>query len=238
MKRNKLLLALLLIFQIGFSQEEKLIKGKIIISDATPGGVIILNLVNEKETVSDAKGEFTILAKVDDVLVFHAPNLDYQRKIIEAEDYNSGKISMKMTSKIEVLEEVEIRNDINALSLGILSKPAKKYTTAERRLYTATCGGPIDLLLNTISGRKKSLENGLETERKEKLLQKLDGLYKDDFYKEKLNIEKEYIKPFHYFAVEDKKFSEAVNEKNMFMTMLLIFELAGKFNEINGYGKK
>jgi hypothetical protein len=47
---------------------------------------------------------------------------------------------------------------ITAESLGIIPYGQKKYTPAERKLYTATSGGGIDGLLNTISGRKAMLK--------------------------------------------------------------------------------
>jgi hypothetical protein len=42
----------------------------------------------------------------------------------------------------------------------------KKYTPAERKLYTATSGGGIDGLLNTISGRKAMLKKEIIVEKK------------------------------------------------------------------------
>src|SRR5436190_12533757 len=102
------LIILSLLSQFAFCQNEKWIHGKIIVKDATPKGVHIINLVNEKETVSDIRGEFDIEAKIDDLLIFPSDNLDYQRKIIEKEDYNRASITIEMTSKTIQLDEVTI----------------------------------------------------------------------------------------------------------------------------------
>ena len=237
MKNSSLVVILFFVSGFVFSQQEKLIQGKIIIKDATPQGIIILNLVNEKETVSDKNGDFSILAKPDDLLVFYATNLDKQRKIIEQEDYNSGRITMEMTSKVEQLDEVEIiHSRINAVSLGIISKPAKKYTPAERRLY-ASESSPLDNLLNLLSGRKKMLKENVLTEQKEFLLQKLDGLYEDQFYIETLHIEKEYIKAFQYYIVENQKLAAALNGNNRFLTTLIIIDLARQYKDLYSYEK-
>jgi len=222
---------LMLVPGFSFSQEEKIIQGKIIIKDATPRGVHIINLVNEKEAISDAAGNFNIAAKVDDVLVFSAIHLDLMRKIIETADYDSGIFSIVMTSKINALEVVEIDNRINAVSLGIIPKDIKPLTPAERRLY-ASQSSPLDDLLNLLSGRKKMLLDNVATEKKEFLLQKLDGLFSDDFYTQQLCIEKDKIPAFHYYVVEDGKFADAANSKNKFMAELLIIELAEKFNSL------
>ena len=101
---------LIFITQFVFSQSEKLLHGKILIKDATPQGVHIINLMNEKETVSDSKGAFSIVAKPDDLLVFSANHLDYMRKIIETSDYDSAVLQIEMTSKINELDEVEVKN--------------------------------------------------------------------------------------------------------------------------------
>ena len=62
---------------IVFSQNEKSIAGKIIVDNTKKSGVRIINLVNQKEAISDVEGNFSILAKPDDLLVFSAEFLDY-----------------------------------------------------------------------------------------------------------------------------------------------------------------
>jgi len=80
MKLNKTLL-LFLFSQLTVCQitDEKNIHGKISIASGSVEGVNIVNLVNEKSTVSDKNGEFSILAKADDLLVFSSVNLEYHR---------------------------------------------------------------------------------------------------------------------------------------------------------------
>ena len=171
---------LFFIAQFVFSQNEKLLNGKIVVKDATPQGVHIINLMNEKETLSDSKGAFSIEAKPDDLLVFSANHLDYMRKIIETSDYYSAVLQIEMTSKINELDEVEVKNysHLNAESLGI-TNGVKTYTPAERKLKTAgdfkpihllgILGGslPVDPILNAINGRTKRLKEEIKIEKKE-----------------------------------------------------------------------
>src|SRR6187402_3457641 len=137
MKRSSTLLFLMLLAQFVSGQGDKMISGRIVVNDATPQGVHVMNLVNEKEVISNAEGVFTIPAKPDDVLVFSAIHLDLMRKIIEKEDYESGSFTIKMTSKINELEEVQIGDTITAVSLGIIPKGIKTLSPAERRLYAS-----------------------------------------------------------------------------------------------------
>ena len=226
---------LLLLCQITFGQTagEKLIHGKIIVESSNAAGVTVINLVNEKSTKSDSNGEFFILAKADDLLVFSSLNLEYHRKIIEEEDLKSDVIIIKMTAKITELEEVIVNRhpEVNAVSLGISSKGIKKYTPAERRLYTAN-STPGDALLNLMSGRTAMLKKEIEVEKKERLLMLFSSLFDDAFFTQTLKIPADYIKGFQYHCVEDKKIAEELLTKNKTKIEFLIVPLAVKYNEI------
>jgi hypothetical protein len=226
---------LLLLCQISFGQTagEKIIHGKIIVESSNAAGVSVINLVNEKSTKSDSNGEFFILAKADDLLVFSSLNLEYHRRIIEEEDLKLDVIIIKMTTKITQLEEVVVNKnpEINAVSLGISPKGIKKYTPAERRLYTAT-SGPVDILLNIMSGRKTMLKKEIEVEKKERLILLFSSLFDDAFFTQTLKIPADYIKGFQYYCVEDKKFAEELLTKNKTKIEFLIVPLAVKYNEI------
>lgn len=225
----------LLFFQVTFGQvsSEKIIHGKIVVASGTIEGVNIINLVNEKSTISDSNGEFFILAKAEDLLVFSSVNLDYHRKIIEEDDLKHDVLIIKMTSKTIELEEVIVNKhpEINAVSLGISPKGIKKYTPAERRLYTAT-STPGDALLNMISGRTEMLKKGIEVEKKYSLLAKIDALFEEDYYTNTLKIPADYIKGFQFYCVENSTFAEVLNTKNKTKIEFLLIPLAVKYNEI------
>lgn len=232
MKSNKFLF-FLFITTFVFAQKSTKINGKIVVPDAKPSGVHVINLNTEQEVLSDEKGNFVIDVHADDLLVFSASHLDYMRKIIEQEDIDKGAFSIEMTSNNIMLDEVEIANysRINAVDLGILSKPAKKYTVAERRLYGAT-SSPLDGLLNNISGRTDMLNNDIETEKKEFALKSLDGLYPETFYTQTLKIPKEEIGGFHYYIVEDFKLKEALKGDNSFLVTFIMIKLASDYKAI------
>jgi hypothetical protein len=225
----------LLLCQISFGQTsgEKILHGKIVVASGTIEGVNIINLVNEKSTISDSNGEFYILAKAEDLLVFSSVNLEYYRKIIEEEDLKQEVLIIKMTSKIIELKEVIVNKhpEINAVSLGISPKGIKKYTPAERRLYTAT-STPGDALLNMISGRTAMLKKEIEVEKKYNLLAKIDALFEEEYYINTLKIPADYVKGFQFYCIEDEKLATALRSKNKTMTMFLIVPLAEKYNDL------
>jgi hypothetical protein len=217
---------------------EKLIHGKIISESGNVEGVTIINLVNEKSTASDSNGDFYILAKADDLLVFSSVNLEYYRRIIEENDLKSDVLIMKMTSKTTELKEVIVNKhpEINAVSLGISPKGVKHYTPAERKLATASSMkmNPMgfDPLINLISGRTEMLKKELEVEKKEYLLMKIGMLFDDDYYIKTLKIPANYIKGFQYYCIENTNFVMALKSKNKTMTKFLIVPLAEKYIEI------
>ena len=100
MRKFKILIFFLLCqMMFGQTAGEKILHCKISVSSGNVDGVTIVNLVNEKSAVSDHNGEFFILAKVDDLLVFSSVNLEYHRRIIEEEDLKVEIIIIKMVSK-------------------------------------------------------------------------------------------------------------------------------------------
>ena len=235
---KKLLLLLLVLHgTLLHSQGYNLINGIIICNNNVVPNIMITNLINEKSTISDQNGNFVIAANADDMLVFSSINYEYHRLLIEQEDIVTGKITVKLIKKIEQLDEVVITNKIklDAVQLGVLPKPAKEYTVAERRLRTATTGGgfiPLDPIINLITGRTKNLKKQLAVEKKEMLLEKIKNLYNDSFYIDKLKINASLIKSFQYYAVEDDLLTTAVESKNRFKINFKMMQLAQEFNNL------
>jgi hypothetical protein len=236
-KKNKilLLLPLLLLSVFAFAQKdtEILLHFKVVADSAFVGGINVMNLVNEKTTITDANGEFTILGKVDDLLILSAVNFEYRRKMIDEEDLKKDVIIIIMVSKVFQLEEVTVNEygNITSASLGIVPKDQKVYTAAERKVFTAQ-SGPVDMLVNLISGRTKDLKKQLAISKKEILLDKMEFLYDDKYYVETLKIPQEHIRGFQYYIVEDAAFATALKSKNKTYTMFLAAALAVKYNAL------
>lgn len=243
-KNNCIILFFLLLAEFAFSQsQEKLIHGKVVADGNYVQGINVVNLVNEKSAITNAGGEFYILAKEDDLLVLSALNFEYKRKIIASEDLESEIIIIPMVPKTNQLEEVVITeySNINAVDLGILSKPAKVYTPAERKLKTATdlnlsigFGAifSLDPIINALSGRTKNLKNQLKVERKEFLIKKFQELYEDDYLINRLKIPADNVKGFQYYAIESPQFIKELNNKNKQLMDFSLGQLAEKYIQI------
>lgn len=247
MKGIVLILAFFL-SQIGFGQVnvEKVIHGKIVVTSGNVEGVTVVNLVNKKSAISDRNGDFYILAKAEDLLVFSSVNLEVYRKLIEKEDLDSDFLTIKMFDKVTRLDEVIVNkhSEINAVSMGILPKEAKHFTPMERKLSVAGDFKPIHLLgllggclavdpiLNAINGRTKSIKKMIQVEKKSDLLNQIEFIFDEEYYTKKLNIPKAYIKGFQYYCIGDENNEAVLKSKNRTNIDFLMSKLAIQYNEI------
>ncbi|WP_264536345.1 carboxypeptidase-like regulatory domain-containing protein [Flavobacterium sp. N1736] len=236
MKTNNFLLILFLwITQISFGQTTgaKEILGQVFEQSTSVEGVNIINNTTQVTTVSDVNGMFSIVAKEGDVLVFSSVNLEPFKRRITAEDLVSNLVQVKMVAKQIELKEVVVNENanINAENLGIIPAGQKKYTPAERKVYTATSTS-VDKLLNAMSGRTKMLKKEVEVEKKEALFRKMEYLFEENYYTERLKISTEDIKGFQLYCIEDTEFAVSLSSKNKTMSMFLITELARKYLKI------
>ncbi|KFF06720.1 hypothetical protein IW19_14935 [Flavobacterium reichenbachii] len=218
--------------QICFGQNaaSKEILGQISEQSSLVEGVNIVNNNSQISTISDSEGRFSILVKEGDVLVFSAVNLDALKRRITLEDISSPLLVIKMAAKEVALKEVIVNENanINAENLGIIPAGQKKYTPAERKVYTATSTS-VDKLLNSISGRTAMLKKEVNVEKKEALFRKLEYLFEENYYTERLKIPVDYIKGFQLYCVDDAEFAVSLDIKNKTMSMFLITDLARKY---------
>jgi hypothetical protein len=226
------LFTLSLFFQVSLGQTivTKEILGKVTADSSSVEAITIVNNTTQETTISDNKGQFSIVVKEGDVLVFSAVNLEPLRKRITANDLKLDLLLIKMTAKNFELKEVVINefSNINAENLGIIPYGQKKYTPAERKLYTAK-SSITESLLNKISGRTAMLKKEAAVEKKEILYSKIEYLFEENYYTERLKIPLEHIKGFQLYCIDDPEFVNSLNAKNKTVCMFLITGLAQKY---------
>ena len=238
--------------QILFSQSDLLVHGQILSNKKAVANIQIVNLVNEKSCVSDQNGNFEILAKTDDMLVFLSNEYDYKRKSLDIKDINDNCLIVDLFKKAIQLNEVVIYNysKINAVALGIIPANTKSYSPAERRLLASnglslarnidgTTGGSLsaDPIFNKLSSRTKQLKQQLDVEQKEKMLVRLNLLYMNNFYSDKLKINQELIKAFQFYIIEDEDFKIYFDTNNKSSMHFRIIQLSEEFHQLQQTGK-
>jgi hypothetical protein len=233
MKQNLLFgFFLFLSLQSCFSQT--LLKGKVISEAFSLDNIAIINLTTKASAETIKEGYFSILAKPNDTLLFSGMQIKGIQVVLKAVDFSENLFFVKLKPQINQLEEVNVYKnfDFDPVKMRILSKPAKKYTPAERRIYEATSGSgivPLNPILNAISGRTTMLKKELVVEKEERLLYRLAAMFEDDFYTDNLKIPADYIKGFQYYVINDPKLIIQIKAKNKAMVAFVLGELSEKF---------
>ena len=212
------------------AQENQKLFGKVVTyGDAVPG-VYIINKRTGAETITDNNGLFSLEVKTGDELAVYSTKIITRNFTVNKEWFEDTPFIISVDQQVYELEEVVIEHQVTSESLGLVPRGQKRYTPAERRVYTATTG-LLDPLINLITGRTKMLKKALETEKQELLIQEVNGMFTDAEIKE-LNIPEEYVKGFIFYIVEDRDFAAAVKNGDDGLVKYYITELAKKYIQI------
>lgn len=191
----------------------------------------MFNFTTKKDTLTDLNGLFTIEAKPGDRLIISSPKLEGLEIVLNENSFSMNPLIIEVKSKANELAEIQISR-ITAKSLGIIGKNVKEYTVAERRLRSASAGGPVGMVYNLFSGQKDMLKKIVEVEKYEMNHEKLLRLLTEDFFLTTLRITKENLNGFLIFASEDITITKLLKDKNYGNLKFKLVELAFKFKEI------
>jgi hypothetical protein len=208
-----------------WSQNDSIIKGKIIVETNDNEGITIVNISNKTNTISGTGGYFKIKASINDTIMFSAIHLIAKKHIVTKKDFGKDLLFIKLEIYTRHIKEIMITSasGITAESLGLVPKGQKKYTPAERRLKTAGDWSgtgidgallSLDPIFNAISGRTKQLKAELEVERKEFLQHKIYSNFDSEFIVTQLHIPEEYVEGYVFYIVEDSELKAAAKAKN------------------------
>ena len=241
MKKLFLLFLIFLPFLI-FSQIKniKILHAKVIANSIPVERATITNITDGTSLITDDLGQFSIYAKEGDLIKISGVAFQTNLVVLKAEDFGENIFIISIKVKLNQLEEVKVTK-LSGVSLGIVSPFTKHYTPAERKLRTAEelhwyspllipLGGmSVDGMINSVSGRTAMLKKEVEVEKKETLMDKIDGWYETKYFTQTLKIPEEYVKGFEYYIVEDAKFAEAVKSKNKTMATFIMNDLAVRY---------
>lgn len=158
-----------------FSQEVNL-EGKIgTTEDIDIEGINIYNLTTSKGTVTNEKGEFQVVVSLDDSLSISAVHTEDKKIVIGAEQIKAKKIIINLSEKMNALSTVTIHRpltgyigsdaniipvqaSITTTSINLPNADLPQLSKTRRHLYAAN-SGPVDMLINALSGRTKMIKN-------------------------------------------------------------------------------
>ena len=221
-------------FAESFAQDRKVVQGKVISKVRDLEGIYIENISARKRTTTEKGGYFKIEMQPNVTLIFASINLKAIRKIVKDSDFTKSLLFVPMEMSEYNLDEMVIDKRITTESLGLA--PKKKYTPAEKRLFTATSssGGiiPIDAIINGLSGRTAMLKQALDYERDEILMTRIINIFDETYYTDQLHIPKAYINGFGYYLIQDQLIVAAFNSKNKDELKFLMSQKAVMYNQL------
>ena len=200
-------------------------------ADVDKEGINIFNLSLNKGTITDSKGEFWIAVGLNDTLSISAVQIQSTTIIIGEEQMATRKITINLSEKMNELPTVTLRRaltgyigtdaniiktdePITASSMGLPNADLRKLTKTQRQIYTAS-SGPLDIVLNMISGRTKMLKRHLEFERTYQLTLSLLDKFPETYFTDALKIEKFKVYSFIFYCEDDPDYKKVMNGNSM-----------------------
>ena len=95
-------------YQLSISQTEKLLHGKVLSNKASLNKVEVINKTAKTSTRTNELGEFSILAKEKDSLLFFSKDYFFTRLKVTSENLKNNNLVVNMIIKAEELDEVVV----------------------------------------------------------------------------------------------------------------------------------
>ncbi|GAA3763791.1 hypothetical protein [Flavobacterium ginsengiterrae] len=120
-------------YQLGISQTEKLLKGKVLSQNTPLNKVEVINKTAKISTKTNELGEFSILVKAQDSLIFFYENSFFSRLQISQDNINQNNLIVNTALKPEELNEVivtkvefdKVKFNADAVADVLIAKNAK-----------------------------------------------------------------------------------------------------------------
>jgi hypothetical protein len=244
----KLLSALILFTsQFSFSQT---IKGKVVFNNYAIPKVEVINASTKTVAVSDANGEFSIIAKTNDILVFVSKEHQIKKITINPKLFTKDELVVELILKAEELNEVVITNipsikisknekwEQDKLDEYTLEKNAR--ATKVDGVYTGTIENGMNLM--RIGGMilglfKKEKDEVKKTVPEIEFSTVAKNSYDQKFYLETLKLKANEIELFLQFCEADPKSRTIAANDNTLRTMDFLFAKNTEFKKL-GTSKK
>lgn len=191
-------------------------------------GINIYNLSTNKGTVTNAAGEFQITASLNDSISISAVHIQDNKIVIGEEQVKTKKIIINLSEKMNALSTVTIRRSltgylssdaniipttdpITAKSLDLPNADLPKLSKERRQLYAANTG-PVDMLVNALSGRTKMLKKRIEYQKTRALTLALLEKFPETYFTDALKIEKLKVYSFIFFCEDDPDYQTVMKQ--------------------------
>ena len=239
MTRSKTLLLCFVLMGTTLSAQSlftKQIEGRVYSDSGDVAATHVLNITSDKASITDIDGFFSIVAKLNDTLVFSAIQFKRKTMVVTRSVLESKFLYVPLEDALNELDEVivmpynltgdmtldldrmQIEPVVTASTLGLPNAYVKIPTQAERELFAATANPfmSFDPLINAITGRTKMLKERIARNKKYQRTQRVRAFYADSLYGKELKIPKDNIADFMHFCEVDADFQTVVDTHDRF----------------------
>lgn len=257
--KNLLIFLAILSFGISSAQDlsRKIISGEIVVPEGDLAeGITVFNKTSGRGTVSAEGGRFNIPVAVNDTLNFSAVQFQNFAVVIDEGVVDSGELNVFISPTINPLPEVvvtpydlsgNVRVDIERIPVQEVDlpnetaaeinfhewefRPDEKTSPANAAMRMATLRDGVDfagIFRNILNER---VVNSYDLDDPE-LHEEVRQLYEDEFFQEHLDIKRENISEFIYYA-EDNGLTEEMLEKENEMDLLrFLIDQSGEYKRV------
>jgi hypothetical protein len=238
--RVKLLTTIsLFTYQLSISQTEKLLHGKVISQNNILSNVEVINKTAKTSSRTNEFGEFSILAKERDSLLFFSKHYLFTRLKLTLKDLEKNYLIVEMTPKAEELENVvvsrsvfnktelkKIANDKAEINKIIIRKQFDDVTT-KVTVYDGTIKNAINFSYPIFDKPKKKIEP-----REDRFKKLVIASFPPDFFIKNLKIKPEEKEIFLNFCNADPKSKTFLEKSNDLELMDFLYTKNEEFNKL------
>jgi len=238
--KNNVLYLLLLVCTVAIAQDRKPLKGKVVMGDMPLPGIFVINNKTGDETKTDSWGEFTIKAKRGDGLAVYSEKTDVREFTVTDSNFRNQPVVFSVEFKSYQLNEVVVEDEFKmpkSIPQPEAMTPAEKKAAAEVTLIPKpdpnVQGLAIntDAVINVFTGKRKAMKRALETERKERRIETLRGIYTQDEIVNELNIPAKDIDGYLFYCAGNRKIEKAIKAGDLQLAKEQMARLAVEYAE-------
>lgn len=231
--KHFILLALLLAGISVFSQQRKLINGKLLYRNNNVIAANVINNTSQYNTITDSDGEFQINVIKGDEIIFSSVEFKIKSIVITDEILNKNRLVVNITERVNILDEIVISPENINKFLDLKEEEFKGFDYLKDKstkldniiLRQGQLYNGIDFV-NVAKLISKLIINNSEEQEKKLLPSKvLPLVFEDVFFIDELGIKQDQIGDFLIFLDNKLTSNELLKKSKQFLLIDYLFEI-------------
>jgi hypothetical protein len=225
-------------YQLSISQTEKVLNGKVLSQNFPLDKVEVINKTGKTSSRTNELGEFSILAKEQDSLLFFSKNYLFTRLKLTLKDLEKNYLIVEMTPKAEELENVIVSKSV------FTKTEIKKIVNNKDEINKIIIRKKFDEVTSKVTVYDGRIKNGLDFsypifDKPKKKIEPRDDRFRKlviascppDFFIENLKIKPEEKELFIKFCDADPKSKTLLEHPNILAVMDFLYAKNDEFKK-------